>query len=286
MNLALYGNNDGPLRLARALAGSPFRVVWLGVQKPLRPRVREAFAEVLARTPVQWEEREQGVMEALAHHEVDVFINCFGNFRFREVHRAYRSFNVHLAPLPAYRGRHPLRWALINGETSFGYTIHAINDDFDDGKIYWQKTIPVRNGWSARQLRTALVDQLESDFRDFLTGLPTNPGRLNDPAKATYVTRRYPADGEVDDWTDRDAVYRKVMALRHDDHPAFGRIEDRKISFLSATPSERRFVGFRPATVVGRGPRAVEVVCADGYALWLEVRPEERPPVNTKFDHR
>ena len=49
-----------------------------------------------------------------------------------------RCLNLHNAPLPRYRGVNPINWALKNGETSHGVTIHEITPGIDDGPIVAQ----------------------------------------------------------------------------------------------------------------------------------------------------
>ena len=46
--------------------------------------------------------------------------------------------NLHNAPLPRYRGVAPVNWALKNGETEHGVTIHVITPGIDDGPIVAQ----------------------------------------------------------------------------------------------------------------------------------------------------
>ena len=251
MRVAIIGNNDGPARLRQALQGSAHEVIYLGLQKPDVPDEATALAR-------------------LAPLDFDLLVNCFANFRYRELHHRYRAVNVHLAPLPAYRGRHPLQWALINGEAEFGVTIHDITDDYDAGAIRWQAMISVGDGWSTPQLREALLQRVEADFTDFLDRFdPAAPGLPNDSAQATYVTRRYPADSEVLDWLDREHVYRKVNALREDEHPAYILREGSKHPLTGARRGQRFFVGAVPTTVVGRQKDEVEVSCGDGRTLYL-----------------
>ena len=263
MRIAIIGNNDGPGRLAASLQGSPHEAVFVGLQQSDVPD-------------------EATALELLRPLGFDLLVNCFANFRYRELHHRYRAVNVHLAPLPAYRGRHPLQWALINGESTFGATIHDITDDYDAGPIRWQRTLAVQDGWSAVQLREALLQLVEVDFAAFLTGFdPTMPGLPNDSNLATYVTRRYPADSELADWSDREHVYRKINALRDDAHPAFF-VQEGSTQFLTtARRGERRFVGAVATTVVGKQEDAYEIVCGDGRTLWvggpgLRVRINER----------
>lgn len=51
--------------------------------------------------------------------------------------------NCHAGALPFYRGRNPLNWALINGEGSFGITVHYIDEGIDTGDIIEQRLFPI-----------------------------------------------------------------------------------------------------------------------------------------------
>lgn len=51
--------------------------------------------------------------------------------------------NCHAGALPFYRGRNPLNWVLINGEKSFGITVHQIDTGIDTGPIVHQHIEPI-----------------------------------------------------------------------------------------------------------------------------------------------
>lgn len=51
--------------------------------------------------------------------------------------------NCHAGALPFYRGRNPLNWALINGEQSFGITVHQVDEGIDTGDIIEQRLYPI-----------------------------------------------------------------------------------------------------------------------------------------------
>ncbi|RMF12234.1 MAG: methionyl-tRNA formyltransferase [Alphaproteobacteria bacterium] len=51
--------------------------------------------------------------------------------------------NCHAGKLPMYRGRNILNWALINGETSFGVTVHYVDEGIDTGDIILQREAPI-----------------------------------------------------------------------------------------------------------------------------------------------
>jgi len=54
-----------------------------------------------------------------------------------------KFINCHAGALPFYRGRNPLNWVLINGESKFGITVHYVDEGIDTGDIIKQKTFPI-----------------------------------------------------------------------------------------------------------------------------------------------
>lgn len=51
--------------------------------------------------------------------------------------------NCHAGALPFYRGRNPLNWVLINGESHFGITVHYVDEGIDTGDIVEQRLYPI-----------------------------------------------------------------------------------------------------------------------------------------------
>ncbi|MCI5967948.1 formyltransferase family protein [Helicobacter sp.] len=49
------------------------------------------------------------------------------------------AFNLHLAPLPEYRGCNQFSFAILNGDKEFGVTIHRLEEGIDSGDIIFQK---------------------------------------------------------------------------------------------------------------------------------------------------
>lgn len=73
---------------------------------------------------------------------VDLAISVFYDRLLRPsfLERCDRAVNLHNGPLPRYRGVSPIAWALENGETSHGVTLHDIAPGVDDGGVIAQTT--------------------------------------------------------------------------------------------------------------------------------------------------
>ena len=52
------------------------------------------------------------------------------------------ALNLHGSLLPRYRGRCPLNWVLVHGETETGVTLHYMEAKADQGDIVAQKARP------------------------------------------------------------------------------------------------------------------------------------------------
>ena len=53
------------------------------------------------------------------------------------------AINVHPSKLPLYRGPIPLPWAVRNGETEIGMTVHRMDATYDTGPILAQAPVPL-----------------------------------------------------------------------------------------------------------------------------------------------
>src|SRR6266536_5838244 len=53
------------------------------------------------------------------------------------------ALNMHGSLLPKYRGRAPVNWAIIHGETETGATLHEMVEKPDAGRIVDQEPVPI-----------------------------------------------------------------------------------------------------------------------------------------------
>jgi methionyl-tRNA formyltransferase len=67
--------------------------------------------------------------------------------------------NFHASLLPAYRGKHPVFWALRNGERWSGLTIHVMDSGLDTGDILYQAKVRTRKGDTVTSLYDRIMER-------------------------------------------------------------------------------------------------------------------------------
>jgi methionyl-tRNA formyltransferase len=110
------------------------------------------------------------------------------------------ALNLHGSLLPAYRGRAPLNWVLVNGETCTGVTLHHMTTVADAGDIVAQRPIAIEPDDTALTLYERMVKAgvklLLKSYPAVLAG--TAPRIPQDDACATTMRRRRPEDGRIE----------------------------------------------------------------------------------------
>jgi len=127
------------------------------------------------------------------------------------------AFNVHGSLLPKYRGRAPVNWAVLKGETVTGATLHAMTSKPDAGDIVDQEEVPIGPDDTAGEVQSrvtaAAVKILERRLDELEAG--TVPRRAQDESQATTFGRRRPEDGRIA-WTrTAQEVHDLVRAVTH-----------------------------------------------------------------------
>lgn len=64
-------------------------------------------------------------------------------FRQRHIDKFHLLANVHNSLLPKYRGVRPINWALKNGDSHHGVTLHQITTGIDEGPILAQEAFSI-----------------------------------------------------------------------------------------------------------------------------------------------
>jgi methionyl-tRNA formyltransferase len=187
--------------------------------------------------------------------------------------------NVHYSPLPRYRGRANVNWAILNGEPSAAITVHRIERELDSGNVLFQQQVPIDDRTTATQLYEQLNDiQRQSLGRTVLRFLQGDRGIPQDGAQATYCCARLPDDGSIDWSRSTVSIDRLVRALTSPYPGAFTWFKGRLLRVWSASVPHDvpRYVGRVPGrvTCVERDAGWVDVLTGDGVLRLLEVQAE------------
>ncbi|HYT46986.1 MAG TPA: formyltransferase [Burkholderiales bacterium] len=110
------------------------------------------------------------------------------------------AFNMHGSLLPKYRGRAPVNWAVLNGETETGATLHEMVAKPDAGRIVDQQRVPIGPDDLAvevfRKVTGAAEIVLQRNIKKILEGKTTL--RPQDLSRGSYFGGRRPEDGRID----------------------------------------------------------------------------------------
>ncbi|MGJ8693611.1 MAG: formyltransferase family protein [Thalassotalea sp.] len=99
--------------------------------------------------------------------------------------------NVHYSLLPQYRGMHSVVWGVLNGDKTFGYSVHIMDEFIDNGPIIYQHEFDVEEQTSTEimtLLNMSVEKKLGHVVRDFLNGEIKVVEQKK--SKATWVPKR------------------------------------------------------------------------------------------------
>ncbi len=110
------------------------------------------------------------------------------------------ALNLHGSLLPKYRGRVPVNWALVHGETESGVTLHRMVLKPDAGNRLAREAVSILPNDTARDLFLKLVCAAEGMLLRILPDLLE--GKLEehpmDLSRGSYFGGRRPGDGRID----------------------------------------------------------------------------------------
>ena len=182
------------------------------------------------------------------------------------------ALNLHGSLLPRYRGRAPVNWMLLHGETQGGVTLHHMVRRADAGDIVDQEPFPIGDDDTPTEVYAKLLAAAETVLlRSALPAIAGTAPRIRQmESKATTFGRRTPDDGRIDwRWSAED-VRNLVRAVTEPYPGAFTSAGAQKVlvwEALSARPDGARRA-LAPGTVCHDEGR-VHVVCGDRRTVRL-----------------
>ena len=164
------------------------------------------------------------------------------------------AYNLHGSYLPAYRGRCPVNWVIVNGEAKTGVTLHHMVKKADAGDIIGQRLVSIEPTDTAVILYRKLCDAAGKLLDELLPLIKAGkaPRISQDITKGSYYGGRTPEDGRIDWRWSTERIYNLIRAVTAPYPGAFCMLPDgSKLLIWWATQDEKEVedVGNSPGKV-------------------------------------
>lgn len=103
---------------------------------------------------------EVDILYSVQHHEI---------LQQKDIDKARKiALNLHLAPLPEYRGCNQFSYAILDEAKEFGVTIHQMDARIDHGAILFEKRFPIAENCWVKDLHETAVEEGLNLFKNSL----------------------------------------------------------------------------------------------------------------------
>lgn len=152
------------------------------------------------------------------------------------------AFNMHGSLLPKYRGRVPVNWAVIKGETSTGATLHTMVEKPDAGLIAGQMAVPILPDDTAHDVFGKVTVAAELVLDRALPALLAGTLQCapQDFTKASYFGGRKPEDGKINWYQDARAIHNLVRGVAPPYPGAFALLDGKPLRVLRTSVETSR----------------------------------------------
>jgi methionyl-tRNA formyltransferase len=198
------------------------------------------------------------------------------------------ALNMHGSLLPKYRGRAPVHWAILNGESVTGASLHYMVEKPDAGALVDQQSVPILENDTALDVSFKVAEAAVQVLRRSLPTLIAGdaPARALDLGEGSYFGRRRPEDGRIDWRCAARAVHDLVRAVAPPFPGAFTEVNGCRLAVLETRVDAQpaRYLTQAPCLYSADGKWYVD--CVDGRRLWIvrlamngePVPPDGAPP--------
>jgi methionyl-tRNA formyltransferase len=206
-----------------------------------------------------------------------VVVSSYNQILPKSIIKLSTFINVHYSPLPQYRGRANVNWAIINNESQAAISIHLISPGLDEGNILYQQLIPIEFDDTVANLYEKLNKiQKENLSITVIKALQGDWGIAQNHEQATYGCTRLPEDGEIN-WSDSTKkISGLIRALVAPFPGAFTYFKGEKLIVWQAkiVNNAPQYIGRIPGRIINRSPTEghVDILTGDGILRLIEVQ--------------
>jgi len=186
------------------------------------------------------------------------------------------AINCHAGALPFYRGRNVLNWALINGDKSFGITVHHVDEGIDTGDIIIQEHVAIADdddyGAVLATAHSRCANVLHTALVQIVDGSATRTPQSAIHPVGFYCAGRRPGDEAIDWAAASEQVHNFVRALALPSPGARTMLNGTEVAILRTKliPQAPTYIGV-PGDIVGRSHTGITVKTGTSSVLVTEI---------------
>ncbi|MBC7490677.1 MAG: formyltransferase [Glaciimonas sp.] len=180
------------------------------------------------------------------------------------------AYNMHGSLLPKYRGRVPINWAVLHGETETGATLHEMTVKPDAGNIVAQTSVPILPDDTAHDVFAKVVVAAEQTLWRALPAMLNGimPALPNNLSEGSYFGGRKPKDGKINWYHKAQAVYNLYRAVAPPYPGAWTLLGDITLVIENARLADNPMPNLPIGLVLA--DNCIFGVCGDGHALLIK----------------
>lgn len=160
---------------------------------------------------------DEEMVRLLCHFRPEFILSLFGRARIpiELIDDVRWTMNLHPSLLPKYKGCFSVPWSIINDEKITGITFHEISQNFDEGKILFQRSCEINDYDTAQSLYARLNFMFYSNFLSVFEGYVSGDiiPQKQDGEVSSYYPRKLPYNGVVDPLWDKETKSRFLRAM-------------------------------------------------------------------------
>jgi methionyl-tRNA formyltransferase len=177
------------------------------------------------------------------------------------------ALNIHGSLLPQYRGRAPVHWAILQGETRTGASLHYMVKKPDAGDLVDQQAVSILENDNALDVSIKVAAAAEEVLRRSLPRLiaGTASRQALDLSQGSYFGRRAPEDGRIDWQRSARRIHDLVRAVAPPFPGAFTDVAGMRVGILETRVDVTPAAAAAPRLYFDTGAWYAD--CCDGKRL-------------------
>ena len=179
------------------------------------------------------------------------------------------ALNMHGSLLPKYRGRAPVHWAILHGESVTGASLHYMLEKPDAGALVDSQAVPIWENDTGLDVSLKVAEAAQQVLQRSLPGLisGTAPAIALNLSQGSYFGRRTPEDGRIDWRQGARAVHNLVRAVAPPFPGAFTEVNGCRLNVLETRVDDVPVLHAGAAPCLYAANDAWFADCVDGRRL-------------------